>query len=365
MHAQLEQICIHFDIGHGIKSAKRLNSGHINDTFLVTTRLSNQYVLQKLSALAFKDARSVINNKVTVSHFLKQQIKHSPSDYKVLSFIKTKSGSYFYIDRDNNFWNMTSYIPDTVVHNFAPNKKIVYEAGKLYGGFIAQTVKLPTSKLNLTLANFHNVPFRFSEFENAMEQVSDEFRLKAKDSIDFVNGCKKEMFELSKLEADHNFPIRVTHNDAKLSNILFNKYNEGIAVIDLDTVMPGVMLHDFGDSIRSICANAPEDSDNFETLTINLDYYKAFCEGHSESTRGILSPQEIKYLPLAAKTITFIMGLRLLTDYLNHNVYYKVDYPDHNLVRARNQFKLVENIQLNFDTISRITYDVYGFKATS
>jgi len=357
MTSQLIHIFNHF-VDDDIKSIKRLNSGHINDTFLIKTNLKNQYVLQKFNSLAFKEVESVINNKIIVSEFL--NANNMASHYKSLTFKISNSGKYFYKESNGNYWNMTSYIPDSVVHDFATNSKMVCEAGKLYGYFISQTALLSVAKLKITLPDFHNVPFRFIEFQNALLKASEETKKKAKDLIDFAFKFKTEMFKLSLLEAKKTFPIRITHNDAKLSNILFDKKFNGIAVIDLDTVMPGIMLHDFGDSIRSICANAPEDSQNYDALAINLDYYQAFCEGHAESTAGTLTIEEIKYLPLAAKTITFIMGLRLLTDYLNNNVYYKVDYQEHNLVRAKNQFKLVENIQLNIETITNITYNIYG-----
>ncbi len=363
MTKHLQQICKHFDIDQDLKSIKQLNSGHINDTFLVTTALEHQYVLQKLSAVAFKNIEDMIANKVFVSQYLEQQNALSHLPYEVIRFIKTHLGDYYFKEGEDSYWNLMSFIPDSVTYEVAPNKKVVYEAGKLFGNFIAQTATLPISNIKETLPDFHSMSFRFSQFEDVLAKASKSNKEKAKDAIIFALSCKDEMHELSKLQ--NTFPVRVTHNDAKLSNILFNKNDKGLAVIDLDTVMPGIVAFDFGDSIRSICTNAAEDDDNFDSIAINLNYYKAFCEGYAESTSDMLNAQEIKYLPLGAKTITFIMGLRILTDYLNNNIYYRVDYPDHNLVRAKNQFKLVENIKLNYEALKEITYNVYGLKNLS
>jgi len=358
-----QQICKHFNIDNNLKSIKRLNSGHINETYLVTTTLENKYVLQKLSSVAFKDVKSVIANKVIVSQHLEQQNVLTSLPYKVIHFIKTHLNTFYYKENKDSYWNLMSFIPDSVTYDVAPNDKVVYEAGKLFGNFIAQTETLPISNIKETLPEFHSIPFRFLQFEEALNNASNTAKQKAKDAIEFAEKCKDEMHELSKLR--HLFPIRITHNDAKLSNILFNENGEGLAVIDLDTVMPGIIAYDFGDSIRSICTNVAEDDDNFDAIAINLNYYKAFCKGYSEFTFGILNREEIKYLPLGAKTITFIMGLRILTDYLNNNIYYKVDYPEHNLVRAKNQFKLVENIQLNYDILKEITYAAYDLENVS
>lgn len=358
---KLQLICSQFKVESGIQSIKTLESGHINDTYLITLNNNEHYVLQKLNASVFKDIEGVMANKIVVS----KHIKELKSRYQSVDFIKTKTAKYYYKDEMNEYWNMMIYISNCVTYDIANNNKTVFEAGKLYGDFISQTATLSSAAIKETLPNFHNVPLRFAQFEQALKTADNDRRTNAKEVIDFAKRNKDEMCELAALKAKNMFPIRITHNDAKLSNILFNKNEEGLAVIDLDTVMPGIVHFDFGDSVRSICTNAVEDDDNFDAIAIKLDYYEAFCKGHAHSAKSILTPQEIKYLPLGVKTIIFIMGLRFLTDYLNNNKYYKVKYDTHNLVRCKNQFKLVESVQQHYDYILRITYNCYGLNNIS
>lgn len=357
----LQVIANQFNVQSGLKKIKALESGHINDTYLVTSNSNEHYVLQRLNATVFKDVESIIANKTAVSEHLKQL----ESSYKSVRFIKTINLESSFKDSDGNYWNMMEYISNSVTHDIATNTKMVFEAGKLYGDFIKQTASLSSNIIKETLPDFHSVPLRFLQFEAALKKASKDNKANAQKEINFVIQCKEEMMELARLKDNGAFPIRVTHNDAKLSNILFNHNEEGLAVIDLDTIMPGIIHFDFGDSIRSICTSAVEDSDDFDNVSIKLDYYKAFCEGHAQSTKGILTPQEINYLPLGVKTIIFIMGLRFLTDYLNNNIYYKVKYASHNLTRCKNQFKLVESVQEHYDNIIEITNKCYNLNNIS
>ncbi len=352
----LKHICKQFKIESEVTSVSELNSGFINDTYLVKTSSGSKYVLQRISTVVFKDVENVIENKVLVSEHLSK----SKSDYKVVRFIKTLSEAAYFKGKDSSYWNLMIYISDSVTHDVATNTLLVEEAGKLYGDFIIQAADLDMDKLVETLPDFHSIPWRYKQFDEALKNAKEETKTKAKDDIEFVIKCREEMHELSQLKDNNEFPIRVTHNDAKLGNILFDKNDKGLAVIDLDTVMPGIVAFDFGDSIRSICTTTAEDDTNLEATRINLDFYEAFCKGFAETTKHILTSTEIKYLPLGAKTITFIMGLRILTDYLNGNIYYKVDYDTHNLVRAKNQFKLVKSIQENYKTMQQITEKVFA-----
>ena len=352
----IHQIAHQFNIDSEVNQVSDLNSGFINDTYLVKTTSGSKYVLQRISTVVFKDVENVIRNKVLISEHLSK----SQTNYKIVRFIKTHSDGAFFKDEDSNYWNLMTFIPDSITHDVATNSGLVEEAGKLYGDFIIQAADLDMDKLVETLPDFHSIPLRYQQFDEALKNTKEETKLNAKEDIDFVFNCRKEMHELSELKVQNKFPIRVTHNDAKLGNILFDKNDKGLAVIDLDTVMPGIVAFDFGDSIRSICTTTAEDDTNLEATKINLEFYEAFCKGFAATTKHILTPLEIKYLPLGAKTITFIMGLRILTDYLNNNVYYKVDYETHNLVRAKNQFKLVKSIQENYKTMQQITEKVFA-----
>jgi thiamine kinase-like enzyme len=345
-----------FTINSTIKSITPLTSGHINDTYLVVTQSNSKYVLQKINSNVFKNAEALITNKVLVSDHLQK----ASSDYEIVRLIKTLNDGYFIVDFNGQYWNMMTYIEDSVTHNLATSTKLVYYSGKLYGDFIVQTANMNASKLTEILPEFHSIPLRYSQFDTALSKGKFANKSIAKNEIEFILNSRNEMHALNTLIKNNSFPIRVTHNDAKLSNILFNKNDEGLAVIDLDTVMPGIVHFDFGDSVRSICSTATEDETNLHKVSLNLKYYEAFCQGFADSSKHLLTSLEIKYLPLGAKTITFIMGLRFLTDYLNNNSYYKVKYPLHNLDRAKNQFKLVDDIQQKYTEMEKITEGIFS-----
>jgi thiamine kinase-like enzyme len=354
----IEIVCEKFDIKTPLKSVNTLNSGHINDTILVTQSDNTQFIVQKLNGHVFKNVKSLIANKVYVSNHLKQYYESINSDYKTITFLKTHDGLYYY-QLNNDYWNIMEFIPDCKTIEIANNSQLAYEAGKLYGNFIASTSSLKTDSVTETLKDFHSVPLRFSQFEEALKQASTKRKLNSQKYIDFVYQHKDDMFRLSEFKDNNSFPIRTTHNDAKLSNILFNEKNKGLAVIDLDTVMPGIVHFDFGDSVRSICSNATEDEIDKNKISINLEFYKAFCEGHASETTTILTQKEKLYLPLAIKTIIFIMGLRFLTDYLNNDVYYKTTYQNHNIDRAINQFTLLQSVLDNYKIINTITKEAF------
>ena len=192
--------------------------------------------------------------------------------------------------------------------------------------------------------------FRFSEFKFALQLASKERLFKAKPYVDFVIDSKEEMHIIQTLKNSGAIKTRVTHNDTKISNILFNKKGKGICVIDTDTVMPGIVHYDFGDAIRTICNTAAEDEINLDLVEFNAEYYNAYYNGFISKMKPLLSDLELKHLPLGAKTMIFIMGLRFLTDYLNNDVYYKTKYADHNLDRAKNQFKLIKSFSEKIQT---------------
>jgi thiamine kinase-like enzyme len=349
------QIAQLFYVDSNPESVSAISSGHINDTYLIKTQSEKQYVLQKINRSVFNDIEGLIANKVLVS----EHLRNSECPYNVVTFLKTYRGDYSFKDDNLDYWMMMNFIEDSIVHDVPTNKTLVYEAGKLYGDFLIQTSNLDANKLLETIPNFHSMPFRYKQFDEALKKAKDEAINLANNEIDLVLKFRKEMHELSELKANNTFPIRITHNDAKLSNILFDKNDKGLAVIDLDTVMPGIVAYDFGDSIRSICATTQEDDNDLLSTGINLEFYESYCKGFAKHTKNLLTEKEIAYLPLGAKTITFIMGLRFLTDFLNGNIYYKTDYETHNLVRSRNQFRMVQSIKESFSKMQTITIEAF------
>ena len=340
-----------FDHIEVLKSFGELASGHINDTYLVQADSRKQFILQRINDGVFKDVPGLIANKVSVSKHLLKKLKHLSEEQlkrRVLTFISTKKGIFYYHDKDGNYWNMMVYIEESLTFETVNNEEIAYEGGKLFGEFLNLTSDFDARKLTEVIPNFHNMAFRYSQFDIALKEASGQRIEQAREYINLVQELKEEMHILQNLKDSGKIKLRVTHNDTKISNALFDLDKKGLCVIDTDTVMPGIVHYDFGDAIRTICNTAAEDEKNLDIVNFNLQFYKAYVQGFLEKTNKSLSVLEIKYLPLGAKTMVFIMALRFLTDFLNDDVYYKTEYPEHNLDRAKNQFKLIESLSEQF-----------------
>jgi len=349
---QLNTIFSQFKDSTEIISYKELASGHINDTYLIETSNKKNFVLQRINHGVFKDVPGLINNKVSISKHIQGKLSYLPKsgqERKVLTFVTTKGGAPFYFDKNGGYWNMMVYITDSITYEAVKNEDIAYEGGKLIGDFLNLTNDFDASQLIEVIPKFHDMSSRFSQFEDSLKVASKERLMQAKQYIDLVWSLKDEMHILQNLKESGAIKLRVTHNDTKISNVLFDTNKKGLCVIDTDTVMPGIVHYDFGDAIRTICNSAAEDEKNLELVNFNIDYYHAYVKGFLKEMNASLSAIELKYLPLGAKTMIFIMALRFLTDFLNGDIYYKTKYPDHNLDRAKNQFKLIESLVENLD----------------
>jgi len=327
-------------------SYKELASGHINDTYFIQTNKRPYYVLQRINHGVFKDIPGLIENKVAISQHIQKKLKHltkNKQERRVLQFVKTKKGASYYNGSDGSFWNMSLFIEDSVTFETVLNIDIAYEGGRLLGEFLTLTNDFDVSRLIEVIPKFHDMSYRYAQFKNAKGLATERRYNRSKKYIKKIETLKEEMHVLQKLKESGEIKTRVTHNDAKISNILFSKENKGLCVIDTDTVMPGIIHYDFGDAIRTSCTMAEEDETNLDLVEFNMDYYRAFTKGFLKKTSPFLSPLELELLPLGAKTMIFIMGLRFLTDYLNGDKYYKIKYQDHNFDRAKNQFKLLDS----------------------
>jgi len=344
---KLQEIFKEFKHSNTFESYSELASGHINDTYLIKTDAAPNYVLQRINHGVFKDVPGLISNKVAVSKHLQKKLSHLSENElkrKVLAFVPIKDGSYYYVDNEGDFWNMMVFINDSITFETVHNTQIAYEGGKLIGDFLNLTSDFDASVLTEVIPKFHDMSFRFSQFENSLKVASEERLKDAKKCIDLVWSLKDEMHIIQHLKESGEIKLRVTHNDTKISNVLFDTNNKGLCVIDTDTIMPGVVHYDFGDAIRTICNSAAEDETDLGKVNFNLEYYNAYTKGFLEEVESALSPVEIKYLPLGAKTMIFIMAIRFLTDFLNGDIYYKTKYPEHNLDRSKNQLKLIESM---------------------
>lgn len=352
-----------FDHIEVFKEFYELASGHINDTYLITTDSHRKFILQRINNGVFKDVPGLIANKVAVSKHLRKKLKYLSEEElkrRVLTFIGTKKGVFYYHDKEGNFWNMMVYIEGSLTFETVNNEEIAYEGGKLFGEFLNLTSDFDARKLTEVIPNFHNMAFRYAQFDRALKEASEQRIEQAKKCINLVHELKEEMHILQNLKDSGKIKLRVTHNDTKISNALFDTNKKGLCVIDTDTVMPGIVHYDFGDAIRTICNTAAEDEQNLELVNFNLQYYKAYVKGFLEKTNSSLSLLEIKYLPLGAKMMVFIMALRFLTDFLNDDVYYKIEYPEHNLNRSKNQFKLIESLSEQFKEMEDYNLNFIG-----
>ena len=278
---QLKQVFGQFDHKSEYESFKELASGHINDTYLIQTKKKPYFVLQRINHGVFKDVPGLIENKVAISRHIQEKLKGLPEKKqkrRVLAFAKTKDGASYYQGAEGNYWNLMYFINNSVTFETVKSKEIAYEGGRLIGQFLTLTSDFDASKLTEVIPKFHDMSFRYSQFEDALKVASNERLKVAQPYVEKVAELKEEMHILQNLKESGEIKIRVTHNDTKISNVLFNKKNKGLCVIDTDTVMPGIVHYDFGDAIRTICNTAAEDETNLDLVTFNATYYKAYTK---------------------------------------------------------------------------------------
>ena len=296
--------------------------GLINDTYLVTDTEGEQFILQKINKNVFKNAGVLMDNIGHALPFL------TSDNYAQISFVPTKTGKN-YLVKEDNFWRMMTYIPDSTTYNTTSNTNTAFEAGRIVGEFHRLLKKADVDLFEDTLAKFHDLEHRANEFEEALATSEVQKREIAAEAI------KKAHYFLKELQGLNNekLPVRICHNDTKLNNILFSKTTEkALCLIDLDTIMKGYFYYDFGDAIRTVVNVAPEDEQNHDLITFNNELFEAFVDGLAFNP-SFLTEEEKQSLPLGAVFMPFIHGLRALTDYLNNNKYYKVAYENQNLDR--------------------------------
>lgn len=353
MVGRLENICNNFKIERKILSVIPYGSGHINDTFKVTAENKN-YLLQRVNHSIFKNVEGLTGNIKKVTQYLREKVKSQKLKVKVLTTIETTDGNFIFKDDDGNYWRIFHFIENSKSFDLVENKNVAFEGGKAYGRFMLLLDDFPTKDLVETIPQFHDIQFRLDNFYLIMEKDATKRVGGAKKEINFVHSRAEEMKQIKQLGEKKLIPLRVTHNDTKINNVLFNSKNEGICVIDLDTVMPGFVHYDFGDAIRTFTNTADEDEKDLTKVSMNMEYFKAFSSGFLGEMRDVLNNAEINTLAFSAKLMTYVIGLRFLTDYLDGDVYYKTKYPEHNLTRARAQFKLLESMEMQVEKMEAV-----------
>lgn len=347
------------------KGYRPIVEGHINDTFIVEYGTAEggtlRCLLQRINTNVFKKPVELMENIVGVTAFLRNKIKENGGDpdRETLTVYPTKTGRKFFVDEDGSCWRLYNYVEDTYTVNEISGTADFKAAGEAFGGFQNLLADYPIDTLFEIIPHFHDTPSRFADFEAAVAANVSGRAHNAQPEIEFCRARKADCSVVTDLIARGEIPIRVTHNDTKLNNVLFdNATRKALCVVDLDTVMPGSALYDFGDSIRFGANTAAEDEKDLTKVSLSLDYFRAFVEGYLAAAGKSLTEKEIDLLPFSGKLLTLECGMRFLTDYLNGDTYFKIDYPDHNLVRARTQFKLVEDMEKKMDEMNAVVDEV-------
>lgn len=358
--ANINDVISKFQYKGNFVSCEEFGSGHINKTFLVTFDEGDKeqkYILQQLNADVFKNIDGLMNNVFAVTSYLRDIIKQNggDADRETLHYIKTKDGKKYYTE-DGKYYRSYVFVKDSISYNKVDTAEIFKSSGVAFGRFQKMLDGFDADSLTETIPNFHNTAWRYeNEFLPAISNNLSNRLDTCLEEIEFVKARKNDTSVLVDLIASGDLPLRVTHNDTKLNNVMFDeKTNECVCVIDLDTVMPGLALYDFGDSIRFGANTADEDERDLDKVNLDLDYFKAYAEGFLSEAGSAFNQCEIDNLAFAAKMMTFECGMRFLTDYLNGDTYFKTEYPEHNLVRARNQFKLVADMEAKMDQMNEI-----------
>ncbi len=340
-----------FDFKGIVSNVAPYGNGHINDTYAVVCNTADgdvRYILQRLNSNVFPDREGLMRNMIYVTTFLHDAvIKDGGNPEKeCLNLIPTKEGKMYLTDENGDVWRATQFIENTEAYLVADDKEMLRDAGRAFGQFSARLADFDASSLVEIISRFHDTVDRYNKFQAVLDLNKAGRKENAEKEIDFVLQRKGICGTIVERLQEGILPVRVTHNDTKLNNALIDvTTKKAVCVIDLDTVMPGSILYDFGDGVRAGCSTGKEDEQNLDLVDFDLNLFSAFASGYLEGLGESVTDEEIALMPMAARLITFECGMRFLTDYLDGDTYFKTAYQEHNLVRARTQFKLVKRME--------------------
>ena len=346
MDLNLQNIVSQFEIQGNVSDVRPLGNGLINTTYKVETEGdAPNYVLQHVNNAIFPDVDMLMDNIVAVTNHIRA--KHEANgvadlERKVLRFVPAKDGKYYHFDGEK-YWRVMVFIPDTVSQT-AVTPESSYIVGETFGNFQAMLADIP-AQLGETIKDFHNMEFRLQQLREAVAENKAGRLAEVQWLVDELEARAEEMCKGERLHREGKLPKRICHCDTKVDNILFDQDGKVLCVIDLDTVMPNFIFSDFGDFLRSAANTGKEDDKDLDNVNFNMDIFKAFTEGHLKGARCFLTPLEIENLPYAAALFPYMQTVRFLADYINGDTYYKTQYPEHNLVRSKAQFKLLQSVE--------------------
>lgn len=340
--------------------AIEMTSGNINNTYRLEYRLGGEsvfYTLQHINRYVFKNPNEVMENISRVTAHLQSSYTAEGVDpaRRVLKLIPTRTGDTLFVDQQGNYWRAYHFIGGATPYD-APEKPVhLFETGRAFGEFQKRLCDFPADMLHETIPNFHNTTRRFYTFVAAVAENKSGRAQQAEAEIEFMFEHRKMMNGIVRRLESGELPLRVTHNDTKINNVLIDDVTDkAICVIDLDTVMPGSSLYDFGDATRFCASTAAEDEPDTSKISFDLERYRLFTEGFLSEVNGFLTPDEIRLLPLGVQVITCELAMRFLTDYIDGDLYFKVRSPEHNLIRARAQMALLRDIESKADQMQEI-----------
>ena len=347
-HEQVLDVCSHFAFSGTVADVKICGNGHINSTYIVTAENGKRYILQILNTAIFTDPVGVMNNIVAVTDHIRAGLARAGEDAErgTLRVICTTDGRNGYTDAEGRFWRAYDFVEGTVCRLTLDSPETFARVGEAFGDFQRRLADFDASVLIESIPNFHNTKNRYANFLAALERNASGRAHLIEEEIKFITDRADKCSLIVDALADGSLPLRVTHNDTKLSNILLDETTEeAVCIIDLDTVMPGSALYDLGDSIRSGASSAAEDEPDLDKVHFLPEMFKVYARGFIKGCGGALTEKEISMLPDGGYMLTLEQAIRFLTDYLDGDTYFHVDYPEHNLVRTRTQIKLVADME--------------------
>ena len=338
MTADCREIIGHFQVDGEIRSVNPYGNGHINDTYLAELEDGQKVILQRMNRNVFQKPEELMENIQNVTAYLKEKIVENGGDpmRETLNVVPAKDGKAYYRDEDGEYWRIYYFIPDTFCYEQADTPELFAASGFAFGNFQRLLADYPADTLHETIRGFHDTRARLEVFRQAVDKDICGRADSVRKEIEFVLAHEDVANVFGKLQENGEVPLRVTHNDTKLNNIMIdNATGKGICVIDLDTVMPGLAMNDFGDSIRFGASTAAEDEQDLSKVSCSMELFEVYVKGFLEGCAGSLTPKEVELLPMGAKVMTYECGMRFLTDYLEGDHYFKIHREGHNLDRAR------------------------------
>ena len=363
MDYDLRSIIKNFKIEGTFLDAQPYGSGHIHDTFLIRTaeEAADDYLLQRINHYVFKNVNQLMSNIEKVTKHIQKKIKPS-SERKAarecLTFIPTKEERYCFQDSGGNYWRVSVFIANSHSYDLVESPEKAHAGGRAFGNFLALLADFSPDSLYETIPDFHNVEKRLDKFYETVKRDPAQRVREVSREIEFVRSREEEMKCIIRLGREGKIPKRVTHNDTKFNNILFDDAGRVLCVTDLDTVMPGYIHYDFGDAIRTTTNTGAEDEKDLSRVAMDLRLFEAFSRGFLEEMRAFLNETEIEYLAFSGKLLAFTIGLRFLTDFIDGDKYFKIHHQGHNLQRAKAQFKLLESMEEQYEAMKAIIKEI-------